>query len=137
MGQTDMKNEPQLHHSARRIVPGSLELLIEIFELLGCKIVYKQGNVRWAMISQNGINFNIQLVEVDETPIHNKSRISSHIAFISENPSDIIYKVEQWASNQNIRFTRGKWNEKELYFDLPDLFVDFVIEVMHKSVIEG
>lgn len=128
-------NEPQLHHGARRIVPNSLERLIEVFSLLGCKVTYREGNARWAMVGQENVDFDVQLVEVDETPIQTKSRISSHVAFISENPKAIIDKIEEWANKNNVKFTKGGWNEKELWFDLPDLFIDFVIEVMHKSVV--
>ena len=132
-----MKHEPQLHHGARRIVPNSLETVVEMFTLLGCKISYREGGARWAMIGQNGIDFDIQLVEVDETPIQTKTRTSSHIAFISESPKTIIGKVNSWAKHKNVRFVTGGWNEKELWFDLPDLFVDFVVEIMDRSVVEG
>lgn len=132
-----MKNEPQLHHGARRIIPQSLETLIEMFTLLGCKVIYREGNARWAMVGQDGINFNVQLVEVDEKPIKTKTRISSHVAFISENPKSVVDKVESWAADKNIKFNNGGWNEKELWFDLPDLFVDFVIEIMDRSVVEA
>jgi hypothetical protein len=31
---------------------------------------------------------------------------------------------------------RGGWSEKELWFDLPDVFTNFVIEIMHTSIVE-
>ena len=128
-------NEPQLNHGARRIAPNSLELLIEMFSLLGCEVRFREGEARWAMIGQSGVGFNIQLVEVDETPILNKSRTSSHIAFISENPTAIIEKIEEWSIKNNLNFKKGGWSDRELWFDLPDLFVDFVIEVMDKAIV--
>ena len=88
------------------------------------------------MIGQNGIDFNIQLVEVDEVPIQNKNRISSHIAFISENPKSVVDKVEKWATEKGLKFIKGGWSGRELWFDLPDLFVDFAIEVMDRSIVE-
>lgn len=132
-----MKTDPQLHHTAKRITPKSLELVVEVFELLGCKVTFREGNARWVMIGQDGLSFDIQLVEVDETPIHTKSRVSSHVAFISNYPEEQIAKVEEWAQKKNIKFEKGGWNEKEQWFDLPELFVDFVVEIMHVSVVEG
>lgn len=131
-----MKTDPQLHHVAKRIVPQSLEKVIEALEILGCKMKYRQGNARWAMIGQDNLAFNLQLNEVSEVPRKDKSRTSSHIAFISDTPAEQIEKIERWATERNIRFEKGGWSEEELWFDLPDLFVDFVVEIMHASVIE-
>lgn len=130
-----MTDDPQLHHSARRIVPGSLENVIDMFRLLECKVFYLQAEQRWAMIGQNK-NFLLQIQEIDDTPIQSKTRLQSHIAFISNHPKEQIDKVESWAKHKNLLFKRGGWNEKELWFDLPEVFIDFVVEVMHKSVVE-
>lgn len=110
--------------------------MIEVFEQLECKLMYRHGDARWAMVGQDGLAFDIQLVEVDEHPVYNKSRISSHVAFISEKPLVQIEKVEIWAKQNGIRFEKGGWSERELWFDLPDLFVDFVVEIMHVSITE-
>lgn len=132
-----MKSDPQLHHGARRIAPNSLEKVIEVFGLLSCHLTYRPVEHRWAMVGQSGLDFDIQLMEVDEVPIETKTRFNSHVAFISENPEAIILTVEEWALKNNIKFIKGGWSEKELWFDLPDLFIDFVIEVMHRSVTEN
>ncbi len=129
-------NYPTLHHGARRITPNSLETLIEMFALLGCAVAYREGEARWAMIGQKEVHFKIQLVEVNEAPIQTKSRSSSHVAFISENPNEVINTIEEWAKKSQIQFVRGGWSEKELWFDIPDLFIDFVVEVMDKSIVE-
>lgn len=131
-----MKTDPQLHHAAKRITRNSLEKVIEAFEQLGCKLMYSLGDSRWAMVGQDGLAFDIQLVEVDEKPVQSKSRINSHVAFISDAPAEKIQKVERWAAQNKIRFEKGGWSERELWFDLPDLFVDFVVEVMHVSITE-
>lgn len=129
-----MKIDPQLHHVAKRITRHSLERVIEMFELLGCKVTYRQDGARWAIVGQDAVTFGIQLIEVDEVSGQDKSRTSSHIAFISDAPAGHIEKIERWASEKNIRFEKGSWSDRELWFDLPDLFVDFVVEVMHVSV---
>jgi hypothetical protein len=45
--------------------------------------------------------------------------------------------VKKWAESKNIRFREGGWSEIERYFDLPDLFINSVIEIMHNSVDES
>ena len=130
-----MQTDPQLHHAAKRITPNSLERVIEVFELLGCRMTYRQGDARWAMVGQTALPlFDIQFIEVDEIFQSSKSRVSSHIALISENPSEKIASIEKWADERGIRFEKGGWSDRELWFDLPDLFVDFVVEIMHVSV---
>lgn len=131
-----MKTDPQLHHVAKRITQQSLEKVIEVFELLGCKVTEQQEGARWAMVGQDAVTFGVQLIEVDEVPEQCKSRTSSHIAFISNTPAEQIEKIGKWALEKNVRFQKGGWSEKELWFDLPDLFVDFVVEIMHISIAE-
>jgi len=132
-----MRTDPQLHHAAFRIAPQSLEKVVEVYGLLGCVVSYRKEGARWAMIGQASLpHFDIQLVEVDAEPRRDAARISSHIAFISENPAEHVARIEEWAHTHGLRFEKGGWSERELWFDLPDLFIDFVVEVMHVSVTE-
>ena len=133
-----MKIDPRLHHYAQNIVPNSLERVIEMYVLLGCKVVYRPNNgYNWAMVAQEPLNFAIQIVEVEEKPIIDLDiKRKVHIAFLSDNPKKIIQKIEGWAKQNNIAFREGGWSEKERYFDLPEIFVNFVVEVMHTSIEE-
>ncbi len=130
--------DPRLHHYAQNISNGTLEDVLEIYAILGCEIVYRPNNsYQWAMVAQQPLRFAIQIVEVEEKPISDidlKRKV--HVAFISDNPQEVIDKVEAWAQKKNIRFRQGGWSDKEKYFDLPDIFVNFVIEVMHTSIEE-
>ncbi|MDB5188062.1 MAG: hypothetical protein JWO50_582 [Candidatus Kaiserbacteria bacterium] len=132
-----MNPDPRLHHTAKRIQRGSLGNVIEMFALLGCKVSYRPEGNGWAMIGQEGLNFDIQLIEVDGIPLEGETRRDSQISFVSENPTDHINKVHIWAEEKNLTFIQKSWNEREHYFDLPDLFVDWVVEVMHISVVES
>lgn len=130
-----MNPDPRLHHTAKRIKPNSLEKVIEMFEIFGCKVSYQPSGMRWAMVDQEGLNFDIQLIEVEGKQLEDDTRRSSQISFISENPTEHIEKVRAWAESEGLKFLQNSWNEHEFYFDLPDLFVDWVIEVMHVSVV--
>lgn len=132
-----MECNVSLHHVALRITTNSLEKVIEVFELLECNMTYRKGDARWAMVGQHTVPIDVQFLEVDEAPLRSTSRTSSHVAFVSATPLDQIQKVEGWARENDIRFEKGGWSEKELWFDLPDLFVDFVVEIMHTSIAEG
>lgn len=133
-----MKSDPQLHHYAQNIVQGSLEHVIEMYKLLNFEVVYRPNNgYNWAMIGQMQLRFAIQIVETEEKPITNiELKRKTHVAFLSDNPQEVINKVEAWAKDKNISFRQGGWSDTERYFDLPDIFINFVVEIMHSSIEE-
>lgn len=109
-----------------------------MYELFDCDVVYRpKKEFRWAMVGQKQLDIALQIVEVDDLPILDieiKRRV--HVAFLSDNPQALIDKVESWAKNKNIKFRQGGWSDKEKYFDLPEIFTNFVVEVMHTSIEE-
>ncbi len=109
-----------------------------MYKFFNCNIVYMpNGHQKWAMVGQPQLRFAIQIVEVAEVPISNiELKRKVHIAFLSDNHQELINKVESWATERGIKFRQGGWSDKERYFDLPDIFVNFVIEVMHTSIEE-
>lgn len=133
-----MQIDPRLHHYSQQIVPESLEKVLEMYEILGCKVVYRpDGEFRWAMVGQEQLRFAIQIVETKSVPIESlELKRQTHIAFLSDNPQSVIDKIKVWAQSKSILIREGGWNNKELYFDLPEIFINFVVEVMHSSIEE-
>ncbi len=126
----------KLHHLAYNIKPNSLELVLELLEKLGCTLSYREKNARWCMIKQKPIHLSIQIIETKDQSIPIKKKINTHIAFLSKTPKEDIEEIKQWSEDKDIKFRQGGWSDKELWFDFPDLFVNFVIEIMHTSLIE-
>lgn len=125
-----------LHHFAYNIRPGRLEITMELFEKLGCKLAYRQRNARWCMLKQKTIPIDIQLIETDHQPVDITKKINTHIAFLSGYWLEVIEKIKKWSLDKNIEFRQGGWSDKELWFDLPDVFINFVVEIMHISIVE-
>ncbi len=88
------------------------------------------------MIGQNPHKVNIQIIEKDFDIVEIDKKINTHIAFLSNDPKEKIKEIENWAKKNNLKFRTDGWNEKERWFDFPDLFVNFVVEIMHNSVVE-
>ena len=127
----------KLHHFAYNIKPNSLELVLELFEQLGCTLFYRKENARWCMIKQKQVQISIQIIETQDQSIPIQKKINTHLAFLSKNPQEDIEKIKQWSEDKNIKFRQGGWSDKELWFDFPDLFVNFVIEIMHTSIVKS
>ncbi len=131
-----MENNLRLHHCAKRITPNSLEFVMDLFDQLGCQESYWENGARWAMIEQKGSNTIIQFIENDQSPQTTEDKRNSHIAFLSSDPQRDVSMIKEWICKQNKEIYVGNWSDKELYFDCPEVFIDFVIEIMHKSIVE-
>lgn len=130
-----MKIDPRIHHYCQNITKGNLELVVEMYKLLKFKVVYTPPNKDWIMVGQDEPRFAIQIIQADDKPIEDiDKKRQTHIAFLSDNPQAVIDGIEKWAKNKGIKFRQGGWSAIERYFDLPDIFVNFVVEVMHTSI---
>ncbi len=127
---------PLLHHFAYNIRPGKLEFVIELFNHLGCDMRFREGDRRWCMMGQDPINVNIQIIETPDKPVPIKKKISTHIAFLSKNPEKDVKRIQSWVQKKGYKFDKGAWTKKEHWFDIPEVFTNFVIEIMHTSVVE-
>ena len=126
----------KLHHFAYNIKPNKLELVLELLEKLGCTLSYREENARWCMVEQKPIPIDIQIIETADQQVPIEKKTSTHIAFLSDTPKEDIEEIKQWLDKKGVNFKQGGWSDKELWFDLPDIFINFVIEIMHTSVAE-
>jgi hypothetical protein len=124
-----------LHHVAYNIQPNSLETVTDFFSTLGMKVGYREPGMRWCMFVHPSKELDIQIVETKMSPIPPDSKISSHIAFLSDDPVAEIDRLTTYAKSKNLEFRTGGWNDDERWFDLPQIFTNFVIEIMHTRVL--
>ena len=131
--------DPTLHHYAQQITLGSLKDVLGMYEKLGCKVVYSQAEskIPWALVGQNQLDFAIQVLEDSGKPIEDlETKRKIHVAFLSSAPRRLLNEIKNWAEAKGIKYREGSWSEKEFYFDLPNIFINFVVEVMHTSIVE-
>jgi hypothetical protein len=126
----------QLHHYARRIRPKMLDSAIKIFEYLWCTVSYKPPNSNTrAMIKYPWIDTRIQFIETDNPTEETEKKRNSHIAFISQNPEKALEEIKKTIESMWLQYIQWNRSDKEFYFDCPDIFIDFVIEIMNTSVL--
>lgn len=123
-----------LHHFAYNIRPKTLELLVSLFLELDCEVSYQKDGERWCLLAQKSVPVDIQIIERDYEPLKEEQKINTHIAFISDEPEEVLNKISFWAEKNKIDFKKGAWSDKEFWFDLPGIFINFVIEIMHDSI---
>jgi hypothetical protein len=88
-----------------------------------------------SIFHQTGSGIDIQLICSDDfQPQQNKHL--SHLGFISSNPRQDRESIRQWSEDRGLTTELGQWSDRELWIDLPEVFLDFVIEVMHRRILE-
>ena len=119
-------------------------MVVSLFtEKLGFKVLRRKGSVVW--MRQGGLPVDIQLSASDTKPetkgldinalrrsdhreICDKSR--SQIAFLSEHPEEELRQLADWIEKKGYKTIVLGYSDKEFFLDMPDVFIDFVIEAM-------
>lgn len=124
------------HHVAFRIHKGSLDLVERVFQHLGFAILERSVTEREAAIwmGPSGTPMVVQFNEVDVSSSSNERKTYAHLAFLDSDPKAAADHFADWLTSEGIAARVGQWNDQELWIDCPDLFLDFVIEIMHPSV---
>lgn len=124
----------ELHHRSGQVARQHLVDARALFtECLGFKEFVATDHM--SILHQEGSGIDIQLICSDAfQPQQNKH--SSHLGFISSQPKDERDSIRQWSEDRGLTVVTGQWSDRELWIDLPDVFLDFVIEVMDRRILE-
>ncbi len=88
-----------------------------------------------AILNQAVTGIDIQLLCSDDfEPQHNKH--GSHLDFVSSHPVQDRETIRQWSEGRGLVTELGQWSDRELWIDLPEVFLDFVIEVMDRRILD-
>ena len=128
--------DSEIHHTAFRISRGKLDIVIKLFDKLGLEVTYQPKGEDWALLKNKNNDTRIQIIEVSKEPLQFEGKEESHIGFISKNPKQALDEIEKFAEINKIKFVKGSWSDLEFWFDLPEIFVDFVVEVMDRRILE-
>jgi hypothetical protein len=128
----------KLQHCAYKITPDKKEFIKRLFIELGFEPVHEAELTVLMKPKDNDFKlFTIQFIVSDDESKSIDVKVNSHIAFISKTPKEDLNKIKEWIENKGFLTREGSWSDKELWLDCPDIFIDFVIEIMHTSVLEG
>ena len=120
----------ELHHCAYAITKGHSTVMQEFCEYLGAKLIWEGEDQGREITMQFKNGFSIQFSEINEKPIELDNKQETHLAFKSEQPERDITSICGWFKEKDINTKTGKWSDSELWIDCPDIFLNFVIEVL-------
>lgn len=124
----------ELHHRSGQVTRRHFSDACALFvEVLGFRKVLATDTM--AILHQSGSGIDIQIICSDSfDPQGNKHQ--SHIGFISAHPLKDREAIRQWSEDRGLGTTLGQWSDRELWIDLPEVFLDFVIEVMDRRILD-
>lgn len=123
-----------LNHVSNKITKGHLDLMLRFFtEELGFILLRRIPTDIW--LRQGDANVDIQICESFAIPM-TEDKHNSHIAFLSDTPKEDLEKLAAWFESHGKKPRVGSWSEREYWLDVPEVFVDFVIEAMTPDLAE-
>jgi hypothetical protein len=80
-------------------------------------------------LRQPGTNVDLQLSR-SETVHRDADKQRSQVSFLSDTPQEALATLAAWLRARGLEATVGSYSDREFYLDVPDAFVDFVLEAM-------
>ncbi len=118
----------KLNHVANRLDDRHFGLIVEMLKTqLGFIELRQTDRAIW--LRQPGANVDLQFNRSDTIDrATDKSR--SQVSFLSETPQAALEHLAAWARAHGLEAAVGSYSGKEFFLDVPEAFVDFVIEAM-------
>lgn len=118
----------RFNHIANRVAPAHFETVVAMLtERLGFVVLRRTERSIW--LRQPGTNVDLQLSRSD-TANRDEDKRRSQVSFLSDTPRQDLEALAAWAAARGLPGAVGAYSDREFYLDLPDAFVDFVIEAM-------
>ncbi len=118
----------QFNHVAHRVDSRYFETVSAMMQTqLGFVELRRTERSIW--LRQPGTNVDLQLSR-SETAQRDDDKRRSQIAFLSDTPQLDLEKLAAWAETAGMAASVGSYSDREFFLDVPEAFVDFVIEAM-------
>jgi hypothetical protein len=118
----------RFNHVAQRVTNARYELVLDMLrERLGFVLLRRSDRSAW--LRQPGTNVDLQLSRSD-TANRDADKRRSQVSFLSDTPRADLEALAEWLRAQGAAPEVGAYSDREFWLDIPDGFVDFVIEAM-------
>lgn len=118
----------KLNHLANRL---NREHFDTVVEMLTTRLAFVQlrRTERSIWLRQPGTNVDLQFSRSD-TGHRDEDKLRSQISFLSDMPKAELDQLAEWFRQHGLHASVGSYSDREFYLDVPEAFVDFVIEAM-------
>ncbi len=124
----------KFNHVANRLNPTHFDTVVTLLtDQLGFVVLRRTERAIW--LRQPGTNVDLQFSRSD-TGHRDTDKQRSQVSFLSDTPRPALEALAAWAQAHGLAATVGAYSDREFYLDLPEAFVDFVIEAMTPELAE-
>jgi hypothetical protein len=122
----------KLNHAANRLDAKHFETIVDMLKTrLGFTELRRTDRAIW--LRQPGANVDLQF---SRSQIANRDadKLRSQVSFLSETPRQDLEELASWARERALKAEVAAYSDREFYLDVPEAFVDFVIEAMRPEL---
>ncbi|MCX5497010.1 hypothetical protein OSH11_20060 [Kaistia dalseonensis] len=118
----------QFNHVANRIDGRHFDIIVAMFlEKLGFETLRRLDRAIW--MRQPGTNIDLQLNRSVEQS-RDDDKLKSQVSFLSTTPQQDLEELAIWLRERGLNAQVSAYTTREFYLDVPEAFVDFVVEAM-------
>jgi hypothetical protein len=122
----------RLNHAANRLDARHFDTVVAMLRgELGFVELRRTARAVW--LRQPGANVDLQFSR-SETPGRDADKLRSQVSFLDEAPRAALERLADWARGRGLAAEIGAYSDREFWLDLPEAFVDFVIEAMRPEL---
>ena len=122
----------RFNHVANRLDARHFEAVVAMLTTrLGFVELRRTERAIW--LRQPATNIDLQFSRSDTTR-RDADKLRSQVSFLSETPRQDLEALAAWFGAQGLEASVGAYSDREFYLDVPEAFVDFVIEAMRPEL---
>ena len=122
----------RFNHVANRLDARHFEAVVEMLTTrLGFVELRRTERAIW--LRQPGANIDLQFSR-SETVQRDEDKRRSQVSFLSDTPREDLLTLAAWFEARGLSAGVGAYSDREFFLDVPDAFVDFVIEAMRPEL---
>jgi hypothetical protein len=92
------------------------------------------GNFTMSVLRAPGTNVDVQLTGMPPISPQGRKHLSQ-FGFVSDDAEADRAALREWCTSRDLRAIEGEYGPGFLWIDLPDVFMDFVVEIMDRSAL--
>jgi len=122
----------RFNHVANRLDARHFEAVVSMLKTqLGFVELRRTERAIW--LRQPGSNIDLQFSRSDTTQ-RDADKLRSQVSFLSDTPREALDALAVWFEARGLAASVGAYSDREFYLDVPEAFVDFVIEAMRPEL---